>query len=112
MIEQACVSFMYLNDDSVSIPEAVQWDVWDDIVSICSVSKHGDRHGVMAVWFFSSAELAWLDICELLTFIGSLRHIPNDTQALTENISACFGNGRAAGKSSSLEAPLFSTKLH
>lgn len=67
---------MYRNYDNVSIPEAVQWDFWNDIFSICSVSEHGDRHGVMAAWCFSSAELA---ICELLTFIGSLRHIPNDT---------------------------------
>lgn len=62
MIEQVCVSSMYLNYDSVSIPEAAQWDFWDDIFSICSVSKHGDRHGVMAAWCFSSAGLAWLDI--------------------------------------------------
>lgn len=71
---------------SVSIPERFQWDFWDHIFSICSVSNRGHRHGVMAAWWFSSCcfavESAWLDICELLTFIRPFRDIPNRAHPL------------------------------
>ena len=63
--------------NNTPIAEAGQWDIWDDI---CSVSNGGDRHGIMAAWCFA-AELAWLDICELLTFISSFKDIPPDQRA-------------------------------
>lgn len=80
--KQVCVSLVYLNYYSVSIPKAVQWD---DIFSICSVSNAATDleswlPGASSHGF--SAELAWLDICEFLTFIRFFGDIPNNTHPL------------------------------